>query len=147
MGIMSGDNEVPPSGVTANGFAVVLGHSRLDANGGLLAGETYQSATYNIVDRGTFTGFHIHPGAAGINGPVVIGNPLPAGAPIDDTGSAWSARSMWRSIPKNATQVATFANLFLNPGANYINIHTNQHGGGVMRANCAEPTRWPSRSR
>lgn len=134
MGIMSGDNEVPPSGVTANGFAVVLAIATLDANGGLLTGETYQSATYNIVDRGTFTGFHIHPGAAGVNGPVVIGNPLPAGTPIDESGIGLVGPFYVEIDPKNATQVATFANLFLNPGANYINIHTNQHGGGVMRA-------------
>ena len=138
MGIMSGDNEVPPSGVTANGFAVVLAIATLDANGGLLTGETYQSATYNIVDRGTFTGFHIHPGAAGTNGPVVIGNPLPAGTPIDASGIGLVGPFYVEIDPKNATQVATFANLFLNPGANYINIHTNQHGGGVMRAQLAD---------
>ena len=31
-------------------------------------------------------------------------------------------------------QVSTFLTLFQNPSADYINVHTNAHGGGAMRA-------------
>jgi hypothetical protein len=34
----------------------------------------------------------------------------------------------------NGVQVSTFLTLFQNPSADYINVHTNTHGGGAMRA-------------
>jgi uncharacterized protein (TIGR03437 family) len=134
MGLMSSDNEVPAVSPPARGTAVVVAIGTLDSSGGLASGEVYQQTTYTMGDRGTFTGFHIHLGGAGANGPVVINSAIPAGSAIDANGTGVVGPFYTEIDPKNANQVLAFANLFLNPGANYINIHTNTHTGGVMRA-------------
>jgi uncharacterized protein (TIGR03437 family) len=59
---------------------------------------------------------------------------LQAGTPIDASGSGRLGPFFTEVNLTNATQLLTFANLFLNPTADYINLHTNQHTPGVMRA-------------
>ncbi|MCU1238250.1 MAG: domain containing protein [Candidatus Solibacter sp.] len=134
IGVMSADNEVPSSGTTANGVAVVTAIATLNSAGALTTAETFLSSTYRLGDSTTFTGFHIHPGAAGTNGPVVINSGIANGTAIDPTGAGVIGPFYTEIDITNATQVATFANLFLNPQANYINVHTNLHPGGIMRA-------------
>jgi uncharacterized protein (TIGR03437 family) len=134
MGVMSADNEVPSSGTSANGTAVVTAIATLSSSGALTTAETFQGTTYKLIESGTFTGFHIHPGVAGTNGPVAISSGIPSGTPIDASGAGVLGPYYTEIDLTNAVQVATFANLFLNPQANYINVHTNLHPGGIMRA-------------
>ncbi len=134
MGQMSSSNEVPPVSPPSAGTAVVLAVGTIDDSGNLTSGEVYQQTTYDTGDRGTFTGFHIHLGGAGANGPVLINSQIPAGTAIADNGTGSVGPFYTEIDPKNPQQVLAFANLFFNPGADYINIHTSQHGGGVMRA-------------
>lgn len=134
MGVMSGDNEVPASGTTASGMAVVTAIATLSPTGALTTAETFLSTTYRFADSTTITGFHIHPGLAGANGPVAINSGIPAGTAVDPTGAGVIGPFYTEIDVTNAVQVATFANLFLNPQANYINVHTNLHPGGIMRS-------------
>jgi len=134
MGVMTSENEVPAPPVQATGMAVVVALAAVDPAGKATSGEVYISSTYNMEDRGTFTGFHIHPGLPGSTGPAVLGAALPAGLAIDPSGSGSLGPFPVEMDPTNANSVLTFSNLFLNPGGDYINVHTNQHGGGVMRA-------------
>jgi uncharacterized protein (TIGR03437 family) len=135
IGLMSAANEVPPVNADATGNALVLALATLNSSGGLASGATYMETTYRIVgEQGTFTGFHIHPGAAGANGPASISSAIPAGTPIDSTGSGMVGPFFTEIDLTNAVQVGTFLNLFANPQGDYINIHTNLHGGGVARA-------------
>src|SRR5262249_42756312 len=135
MGQMSSDNEVPATGAFAVGMALAVAVGTKDANVNWLTGETYQMAQYATEDRGTFTGFHTHsPGAAGTNGPVPIGATLPAGLTIGDTGSGVLGPYYTEIDITNTNQLAAFNNLFVNPGGSYMNAHTNQHGGGALRA-------------
>ena len=117
MGIMSSNNEVPPSGVTANGFAVVLAIATSTAMGGCSpARPTSPPPTTSWTAELSPDSTSI-PALAGTNGPVVIGNPLPAGTPIDPSGIGLVGPFYVEIDPNNATQVATFTNLFMNPGA------------------------------
>jgi len=135
MGIMTSDNEVPATGAFAVGTALAVAIGTKDANGNWLTGETYQTAQYSMEDRGTFTGFHIHyPGNPGTNGPVAIGAPIPSGTPIADSGSGVIGPYYTEIDFTNTNQGAAFNNLFVNPGGSYMNAHTNQHGGGALRA-------------
>src|SRR5262245_15520643 len=62
---------------------------------------------------------HIHQGAAGVNGPVVIDfNAQLVGGPIVD---------------------ADVANVLANPAGFYVNVHTNQFPGGAIRGQVPEP--------
>lgn len=134
MGIMSSDNEVPAQTPSATGMGLVVALATLDANGGLATGVTYQSVNYHIGDSTNFTGLHIHLGSAGANGPVVINSAIPSSTLVDPSGNGVVGPYYTEIDPTNATQVATFANLFANPQATYINIHTNAHPGGIIRA-------------
>ncbi|MEO8598042.1 MAG: CHRD domain-containing protein [Candidatus Solibacter sp.] len=132
MGVMSSDNEVPVQ-ATGSGMGLVVALATLTPSGGLATGVVYQTITYKLFDSTTFTGMHIHQGAAGGNGPVVINTGIPAGTLVNPNGG--TVGPYYTEIdPTNATQVATFANLFLNPQSTYINIHTNLHTGGAIRA-------------
>jgi uncharacterized protein (TIGR03437 family) len=135
MGQMSSDNEVPATGAFALGTAMAVAIGTKDANGAWVTGETYQTAQFSTEDRGTFVGFHIHyPGAVGTNGPVAIAAPLPSGTPIPDSGSGIIGPYYTEIDFTNTNQAAAFNNLFVNPGGSYMNAHTNQHGGGALRA-------------
>jgi len=63
---------------------------------------------------------HIHKGAAGTNGPVVV----PFTAPGADGNSSGCA-------PADAALIADIA---ANPGAYYVNVHTKEHPAGAIRA-------------
>src|SRR5262245_29557975 len=62
---------------------------------------------------------HIHQGAAGVNGPVVIDfSSQLVGGPIFD---------------------ADVANVLANPSGFYVNVHTNDFQGGAIRGQVPEP--------
>jgi len=132
MGVMSSENEIPVQ-ATGSGMGLVVALATLNANGGLATGVTYQTINYKLFDSTNFTGMHIHQGVAGVNGPVVINTGIPSTTLVDPNGGV--VGPFYTEIdPTNAAQVATFANLFLNPQSTYINIHTNLHTGGAIRA-------------
>ncbi len=134
MGVMSSDNEVPAVTPSASGMGLVVALATFDANGGLATGVTYQSVNYRIGDSNNFTGLHIHLGVAGVNGPVVINSGIPSSTLVDPSGNGVAGPYYTEIDTTNVAQVSTFLLLFSNPQATYINIHTNAHGGGIMRA-------------
>jgi hypothetical protein len=70
---------------------------------------------------------HIHQGAAGIAGPVVV-DLMPAFAPGE---AAFEAKSCVGLSPDLA------AKLIADPGAYYVNVHTEAHPDGAMRGQLA----------
>ena len=134
MGFMNSANEVPANPNDASGTATVVAIATFDDNGALATGETYFFTTYNISDGGTFNGFHIHPGPAGGTGPAALPAALPAGTAVSSTGGTLGPFYTEINLT-NAPMVQTFLNLFTNPSADYINLHTTPaHPGGALRA-------------
>ena len=78
MGLMSPNNEVPAiPGLNASGFGAVTVYGSRMPNGTVTSAEVIFDTTYTGFSEGTnFTGFHIHLGAAGTNGPVTINTGL-----------------------------------------------------------------------
>src|ERR1035437_5540599 len=134
MGVMSSDNEIPVQNPPANGMGLVVALATLDSKGALATAVTYMTCNYHITDSVNFTGFHIHNGPAGVNAGVVINTGIPSSTLVDPTGNGVVGPFYTEIDVTNATQVATFLSLFSSPQNNYINIHTNVHGGGAMRA-------------
>jgi hypothetical protein len=66
------------------------------------------------------TAAHIHRGAAGVNGPVVV----PFTAPGDDGNSGGCA-------PADA---ALIGEIIANPAGFYVNVHTKEHPAGAIRS-------------
>jgi uncharacterized protein (TIGR03437 family) len=134
IGSMTSAEEVPNPNVTASGTAIVFAIAAADARLGIGSGAAYLQTSYNIPEQGTFTGFHIHPGLPGLTGPAALSSGIPSGTAIAASGAGSVGPFYYELDPSNAVQLQTFLNLFLNPGADYINLHTNLHGAGIMRA-------------
>jgi uncharacterized protein (TIGR03437 family) len=139
MGLMSPANEVPPVPLTASGVPSVIVMRALDASGKFVSAWVTFILNYEGFSNDTvFTGFHIHNGLAGVNGPVIINSGLSGTNTVPV--AAGGAGSLTYDIPVAATDTSfaaetdTVNGLFSNPAAYYINIHTTTYGGGVMRS-------------
>jgi hypothetical protein len=73
-------------------------------------------------------GAHIHPGAAGVNGPVIVATPITAAAPVTLTNGTVEYRTS--GIPVSA---ATLQALTTNPAGFYFNVHSPLNPGGFAR--------------
>jgi len=138
MGMMSPKNEVPANNTTGSGIASVLLLRGRDATGKVAAATAIFDLIYTGFDPSTiFTGFHIHDGAAGINGPVIINSGLSGTntLAVDPSGSGHLnfVIPMTSLDASFAAEMATANDLTVNPRAHYINIHTTTFGGGIMR--------------
>jgi hypothetical protein len=105
---LSAANEVPPAASTGTGTALV----------GVLSGQV----AYNISVTGitSIQAAHIHRGAAGVNGPVVVNfNPT-----FNASGVARGAVA----IPE-----VLAAEIEANPANFYVNVHTTAFPGGEVR--------------
>jgi hypothetical protein len=103
---LTGDQEVPANSSTAVG----TGSITVAADG----------AVSGSVTAPTIQGMaaHIHVGAAGVNGPVII--PLTGGP-----GGVWS-------VPPGAKLTAEQMQAY-KAGGLYVNVHTAEHKGGEIR--------------
>lgn len=106
--VLNGANEVPPADPDGAGTATVV------LNGTMV---TYAINVQNITLPPT--GQHIHVGAAGVNGGVVI--PL--------TGT-WVGGSLVGSTTAAPADVAA---IIANPAGYYVNIHNTDFPGGAIR--------------
>ena len=81
------------------------------------------------------TAAHIHRGARGVNGPVVVdfGFTTPT-----NTGPGQAANLTTKFEVTDATALAVLNEIVNEPGAFYANIHTQQHPGGHIRGQLAE---------
>jgi hypothetical protein len=112
---LSGANEVPPADPDGSGDATVaLGRDAVCF-----------TLSWNNINQ-PFAG-HIHRGAAGVNGPIVVGffqktptTPLPAGIS--------SAAGCVQGVDP-----ALIAEIRDNPAGFYVNLHTADFPGGVIR--------------
>jgi CHRD domain/IPTL-CTERM motif len=101
-------NEVPPVTSTATGTALV----------GIIGGNVVWNL--NVTNLNNVIAGHIHRGAVGVNGPVVV-NFAPAFNP------AGNARGSTAIDPVLASEISN------NPAGFYVNIHTTQNPGGEIR--------------
>lgn len=103
---LSGANEVPPNASIATGATAVT----INPTAGVLFWSTNSSIAQSAV-----TGHHIHRGAAGNNGPVVV-----------------NFASAYTGTINIGTTLAT--EIVGNPGNFYVNLHTGTFPGGEIRA-------------
>jgi hypothetical protein len=103
---LSGANEVPPVTTKASGGGTIS-----VADDGAVSGSI---STTGI----TATAAHIHEGAAGANGPVIL--------PLTKEGDSFKVPS---GAKFTAAQMASF-----KAGKLYVNVHSAAHPGGEIRA-------------
>jgi uncharacterized protein (TIGR03437 family) len=134
MGMMLPDNEVPPNtGLNASAVGTVVGIVTRDANGVINSGEVTFDVNYNFPSQVTFSGLHVHTGPAGVAAGVTLNSGMRT-LLSSDTGRGNVRLRNEMDITNAATNLA-LENLFSNPQAGYINIHTTpEYPGGAVRA-------------
>jgi CHRD domain len=114
--VLKAGNEVPPSGSKAFGAAVVhINESKL----------FFSVAIVNPARESFFAG-HIHVGAAGVNGPVVV-----------TLFSGSTDRKLIVQAARLDIDPALGKAICADPAAYYINYHTTDFPGGAVRGQLA----------
>ncbi|MEJ7605876.1 MAG: CHRD domain-containing protein [Bryobacteraceae bacterium] len=127
-------NEVPPVAITASGAATVWLHVVRDAAGKVTSASTDFNVSYRFPGETRITGLHIHDGAAGVNGPIRIDSGISAATPVpvDSTGQGVINRQ-GQTLATNTDGLATVSGILTNPSGFYVNLHTVENPGGVIR--------------
>jgi hypothetical protein len=129
--LLSSSKELPPvaAGTLAMGEAVVEFILQKSAGGTIQSAVVDFRINYVLGQEETLTNMHIHRGAEGVSGPVVI--PTAFGAAF---AAGAGAGSFLRSgAVSDPTGIATLEAIMANPSGYYVNIHTRSHPAGIMR--------------
>jgi hypothetical protein len=120
--LLSPANEVPPVGNTESGGS---GAVQITITGS--TADVYFQL-YRFPGDTRVVGAHVHPGAAGINGPVVLGTPITAAAAVPLANGGLEYRVS--GLPVDATLLQ---NLMNNPAGYYFNVHSPLNPAGFAR--------------
>jgi hypothetical protein len=120
--MLSPANEVPPVGNAESGGR---GAVQITVTG--TTADVYFQLTGFPGDT-RIVGAHIHPGAAGINGPVMLGTPITAATAVPLSNGQIEYRIL--GLPVDAT---LRQNLMNNPAGFYFNVHSPLNPGGFAR--------------
>jgi hypothetical protein len=130
---LSTANEVPPiTGVEAGGRgdATITFDGPRDANG-TFTGPVSVTFVVNLSGFPASTPLniaHIHTGAAGATGGVLISTTLAAGEVVTNAAGAASFTKVAQGVDAAVAQ-----NIVNNPAGFYFNVHSTLNGGGVVR--------------
>ena len=119
--VLSPANEVPP-----------VGNAESVGGGAMQVMIADNTASFYVQLTGfpgntTVVGAHIHPGVAGVNGPVLLGTPVSAAAPV-----ALSGGVLEYTVDVAVTD-AVIQQIVNNPAAFYFNVHSPLNPGGFAR--------------
>ena len=125
---LTGDQQVPAVNTIAFGFAEV----QLSEDNTTLSFEVVVCNIVNVIAS------HIHVGAAGTNGPVVLpffGSPTPFNSTRGCDTLAEGTRTPDKLVARPDAGINTWTD-FINAliaGNTYVNVHTTAHTGGEIR--------------
>ncbi|HQR33866.1 MAG TPA: CHRD domain-containing protein [Blastocatellia bacterium] len=131
---MTNDKEVPPvTNQPGNAVATITSSPTRDDKGAITGGTVTFSMQYNFDAAANLTGLHIHEGAEGANGPVVINTGV--GGATNTIALANGKGSANFTVPViTAAQLGALQRMIANPAGFYVNVHTSVNAGGVARA-------------
>ena len=125
---LSPANEVPAvDDLDAGAAALFTLDLRLVGNE-VVGGFAVFDVDYHFAQSVNLTGLHLHAGAVGVPGPVVIGSGLTGSVDPDGRG-----RVVFRVPARSAADLQVFSSILADPGAFYLNLHTESHPGGALR--------------
>jgi len=125
---LSGAQEVPAADPDGSGKAFVM----IDVEAGEVCFDIKSLSDVGAPNRG-----HIHEGAAGVNGPIVVPffelriPPADPGAPATDPrNDALESGRLMDCVPGDPV---VLARIVANPGGFYVNVHNARFPGGALR--------------
>jgi hypothetical protein len=136
-------NEVPAiAGLNASASVLVtLDVTRDPTSGNITSGAIMFDASYQFPAGVTFTGFHIHTGVAGVNGPVILDSKT-SGIVADASGTGRITRII--SLDTTQARLDALKAVIANPSGHYINLHTTVNPGGAVRAQLSDAHQFTS---
>jgi hypothetical protein len=118
--------EVPPvTGLRAFARGNVTLDVTRDAAGAITSGEVVFYFNYDFPGSVTITGLHVHQGAKGVNGPIVVDSGVASFTDADGEGNV-------TTVVSNVTP-ATLQAILSSPRSYYANLHTSVNPGGALR--------------
>ena len=122
---LHGGNEVPGVSTGSAGTAVVTWNTTTKAG-------TYRVDVYNMPVATTAS--HIHAGAAGVNGPVIVNFTVPAGGISNDyaLSGTFGCTDVVVRAPQGINSCEDFEQAIML-GNTYVNVHSTVNGGGEIR--------------
>lgn len=138
-GVMLPSNEVPAIDIAASGFATIKAHVVRNASGQIVSGSVDFTVSYTFPGEMTFTGLHIHRGAAGTNGPVIINTGLSGTNTVVDATGRGTIDRQAQVLPTDTAGLAVLNEMMTDPAAFYVNLHSTVNPGGVIRAQLQRP--------
>jgi hypothetical protein len=128
---LSPANEVPPisnAESTVSGTVNITMNTTKDSAGNITAATANFAVTLGGFPAGsTVTLAHIHPGAAGVNGPATVNLALQPGEVTVANGLSSFTKSNIAMTPEVAQQIIA------NPAGWYFNVHSTLNPGGFAR--------------
>ena len=129
---LSPANEVPPIANAENtgfGNVQITFNVTRDGTGAITSGTAdFHFQLTGFPSSTTIIAAHIHPGAAGVNGAVLVSTGLVATSPVTQTNGVMSFTASGVSVP-----AVTLQQIVNNPAGYYFNVHSPTNGGGVAR--------------
>ena len=136
---LSPENEVPPiAGLDADGSATAEIVYTRDANGVIDTAMVRYDVDYAFPGAVTLTGLHIHPGAAGTNGPARLNTPLTSTNTVVDSDGEGNLSYVVDVTSDN--DMSALNGLLSNPSGAYLNLHTTDNPGGAIRGQLQRTT-------
>ena len=132
---MASQQEVPPAQPEASGIAKVSVFAARDANGQVTSATVLFDVNFSFPGTITLQGFHIHDGAAGINGPVRIDSGITGTNTVVDTDGAGNLFKLMdvNSTTRNGQSLPAVRTVLTTPENHYLNLHSSVNPGGHIR--------------
>ena len=129
---LSPANEVPAIAIpenTGHGAVQVTLNVTRDGAGAITGGTAeFHFQLSGFPSATTIIAAHIHPGAAGVNGGVIVNTGVVAGSPVTQSDGVMSFTSAPVTVP-----AALLQSIVNNPAGFYFNVHSPTNPGGVAR--------------
>lgn len=140
---MTPAQETPPiTGLDATGVGTITLNPTRNAQGVVNGGNATLTVDYNFPSAITVTGLHIHEGAVGVAGGIVIDTR--AGTAANPVVSSTGKGFLSYTVPiTTALQIGALTRLLANPTNFYINLHTQANPGGAIRGQLTALNRAP----
>ncbi len=123
--------EVPPiKGLRADAVGSVTFDLTRSSGGAITSGEVIFYFNYKFPGSVNITGLHIHQGAKGTNGGIVVDSGVGAFTDSDGEGNVTTVV---------AGTPATLQAILDNPRGYYVNLHTSVNPGGALREQMHNP--------
>lgn len=123
-------NEIPAlAAPNSTGNVTVLMHLSRNESGEVVAGSVDFRVRYRLGQPTTITMMHIHRGAAGVNGGVVIDSGLRGQVENAQNGELITQGV----LPKTTATTDLIKEILANPAGFYVNMHTLRAPGGEIR--------------